>query len=897
MQSEPKRSIEADEFVLRDANGTARAILKMTVDGPGLFLYDQSEKIRAGLVGGREAAGLVVLDSQGKPRISLDLAAGDAAERRYRALALVIAPLAWNTNAIGEVSEDSPSWRAFTGQSVEEIKGVGWLHAVHADDRPRLEGLFQQARQAKTHFEVELRVRRQDGEFGDFALKAAPVLQVDETLGEWVLAATDVSWRKRLEESLRAAEERLAATTGAKDQLAESLRVSEEVRNALTNSITQLQANLQASEERLTAFNANIAQTRESLRQSEENLAALSINNAQLQESLRVSEEGRNSSLASSSQFQESLRLSEERLAAANASGAQLQESLRISEERRNASFATVAQLQESLRASEENLTASNSHVAQLQESLRASEGSRNASTSTIAQLQESLRASEERVGSLAAGKANSDEALRLSEEGRNFLTNSNAQLEESLRLSEARVGAEANVRAQLEQSLRSIQEQLTAMSAAKTHLEETLRTNAETHATGRRLYEEALKAGQEQLNEQIVAKGRAEELLRSREEHYRAVSAAIAPLVWTTSYTGEVVDVAPAWMAFTGQSAAEARGRGWLQAFHPEDRDRAEEVFRTSLETRSASKSELRLLRHDGAYRVLAVRGAPVIEYDGSVDEWIATATDVTEEKQAEILRRASEKKYQQIVERAPEGIWIIDPENRTTFANPRLAQMLGSSEDEMPGRSLFEFLDEDGRKTAEENLACCRRGVAVQFDLKLHTRDGQDLWTHASTLPLFDEGGQYSGALALIIDITEQKLAESQQTETRKLQALSQLAGGVAHGLNNFLTVINGYTELLLGKIPRSNALHDSVSQIKKAGDQAAGLVTPLLAFSQGQVLWPKSLNLNEVVAEVEKSLHSKHGEEVHLTTILSSGAGARGSRPRAGAKGPCQPRGKRR
>ena len=188
------------------------------------------------------------------------------------------------------------------------------------------------------------------------------------------------------------------------------------------------------------------------------------------------------------------------------------------------------------------------------------------------------------------------------------------------------------------------------------------------------------------------------------------------------------------------------------------------------------------------------------------------------------------------------------------------------------MSGKSLLDFLDEEGRATAIENLACCRQGVAAQFDLKLRTLDGHDLRTRASTLPLFDEAGQYSGALALIIDLTEQKLLEGQMQHAEKMQALGQLAGGVAHGLNNFLTVINGYTDLLLGKVPRSNPLHESVAQIKKAGEQAVGLVAPLLAFSQGQILWAKVLDVNEVVNEAETTLRGKLGEEIRLTTALS-------------------------
>jgi PAS domain S-box-containing protein len=977
MQAEPKRSVEADEFVLRDGNGTARAVLKMTVDGPGLFLYDQSEKIRAGLVGGRDASGLVVLDSQGKPRISLDLGAGDVAERRYRTLATAAATLVLATNAIGETLEDSPSWRAYSGQTFEEIKGTGWLFAVFAEDRPRLEGQLQHGRQSRAPFEAEIRIRRHDGEFGEFTLRAAPVFHVDESVSEWVFAATDISASKRLAETLRATEERLAAESATKSQLELNLRTTEEARVALTNSVTELQANLQTTEGHLSAANASIAQLQESLRTSEEgrnslvtssaqlqeslrlseaNLATANSTVAQLQQSLRVSEQGRNSLAASSAQLQESLRQSEANLATANSNIAQLQETLRISEEGRNASMSSAAQLQEALRLSELNLSAANSsltqlqesyriseegrkavtasaaqlqdslrlseqnvanlnsNLAQLQESFRISEEGRNAAQTSAAQLQESLRASEERFAAasatiaqlqeslrineenrnsliasnrqlqssldsiqqqhanLSAAKLQVDEALRISERGRESASTLNAQLQESLRQSEERAAAEAAAKAQLDLALRAHKDRVAALSAAKTNLEETIQTNAESHATSRRLYEDALKAGQEQLNEQIVARGRAEETLRSREEHHRAVTAAVGQLVWSTTYAGELLEHSPSWRSFTGQSAEESRGLGWLQALHPEDRERTEEALKAAVETRSASKTEFRLRRHDGAYRVMALRGAPIIEYDGAVYEWIGTASDVTEEKQAEILRRASEKRYQQIVERAPEGIWILDPENRTTFANPCLAQMLGSREEEMPGRSLFDFLDEPGRKVAEENLDCCRRGVAVQFDLKLRTNAGEDIWTHASTLPLFDEAGQYSGALALMIDITEQRLLQGQQTEARKLQALSQLAGGVAHGLNNFLTVINGYTDLLLGKIPRTNPLHESVSQIKKAGDQAGDLVTPLLAFSQGQILWPKALNLNDLVAEAEKNLRVKHGEDLHITTLLT-------------------------
>ena len=852
MRSEPKRSVEADEFVLRDANGLMRAALKMTSDGPCLFFYDHREKIRAGLVGGKSAPRLFLLDNEGKPRATLGLAAGDTGEKRYNALAAATAQLVWTTNAAGEVVEDAPSWGSFTGQREEEIKGSGWMQAIHPEDRERIAAFWKQSVETGVPFETEYRIIRQDGEYCDFAVRAAPVIQIDEAIAEWVVAASDITVRKRLEADLRASEERHSASAAANAQLEESLRVSEENRNALTTTCAQLQESLRASEERHSASAAA---------------------NAQLEESLRVSEENRNALTTTCAQLQESLRASEERLAASSTANAQLEESLRVSEENRNALTTTCAQFQESLRVSEERLAASAAANAQLEESLRVSEENRNALTTTCAQFQESLRVSEERLAASAVANKQLEESLRVSDDLHSTLTAANTQLQESLRASEL---SHATEKRQLEAALRASEERSNALSTAKTHLEETLRSAGESYAVGRKQLEEALRANQEQLNDQIVAKGQLEETLRTKEEHFKALTAATAQLVWTTNYAGELIDTAPSWMTFTGQSRDDARGRGWLQALHPEDREPAEEALKRALETRSPYKTEYRLRRHDGEYRVLAVRGAPVVEYDGAVQEWIGTAIDITEDKQEESLRRTSEKKYRQIVERAPEGIWIIDPDNRTTFVNPRLAQMLGWGEEEMPGKSLFDFLDEEGRQSAEENLACCRQGVAVQFDLNLRTMGGQDLRTRASTLPLFDEVGQYTGALALIIDLTDQKLLERQQRQAQKLQALGQMAGGVAHGLNNFLTVISGYTELLLSKVPRSSPMHESVAQIKKAGDQAAGLISPLLAFSQGQMLWNKMLNLNEVVREVEKAIRGQLGEDIRFTTALSPSLG---------------------
>jgi PAS domain S-box-containing protein len=1033
-------------MVFADPNGKPRIVLGNPGGVPGLTLLDVRGRRRAKLEIEEESSTFELYDADGKTsssrtvvwvepglhaadleaKLALEAAAHkqlegalQSKEKRYTALAAATAQLVWTTNAAGEIIDDIPLWRSFTGQTEEEVKGLGWVQALHPEDRERAEGVSKQALETHSAYDTEYRVLRQDGEYRDFAVRAVPVLQDDEAVGEWVVFATDISERKRLEQELRAREERLNALTAAKAQieeaqrtseetysaerqrleeelrgrderlasltaaktqleemqrrsdeghsaerkrledalraseehlsvltatraqLEEALRAGEEQRNALTLASTQLQESLRASEDRLAAITSAKAQLEETqqkteadhtaernrleeaLRMTEEHVSELTASKTQLEESLRASEEHKNSLALASAQLQESLRAKEDDLAAVTAAKAQveetqqkhteehtaernrLEEALHASEERLSALSASKAQLEEALRASEERITALTVAGAQLQESLRTNEERLITLTAVHAQLEEtqrqneeahaaerkgldeSLQASEQRLAALAADKAQVEEthrksqevraterkwleeALRVGEERLSALTDAKSQLEETQRRSDE---AHATDRKRLEETLRASEERLGDLTAEKVQLDETLRASRESFAAGRAQWEEALRASEEQLNDQIVAKGQVEEKLRGREEHYRALSTATARLVWTTDAAGEMIQVAPTWTTFTGQSAAEAHGRGWIESLHAEDREGAAGVLKQALEARGPYKTEYRLRRHDGEYRVLAVRGAPVIDEDGAVREWVAAATDITEDKQAETSRRATEKKYRQIVEGAPEGIWILDSENRTTFANPRMGQLLGRSDEEMAGKSLLDFLDEEGRATAIENLACCRQGVAAQFDLKLRTLDGHDLRTRASTLPLFDEAGQYSGALALIIDLTEQKLLEGQMQHAEKLQALGQLAGGVAHGLNNFLTVINGYTDLLLGKVPRSNPLHESVAQIKKAGEQAVGLVAPLLAFSQGQILWAKVLDVNEVVKEAEATLRARLGDEIRLTTVLS-------------------------
>lgn len=134
-----------------------------------------------------------------------------------------------------------------------------------------------------------------------------------------------------------------------------------------------------------------------------------------------------------------------------------------------------------------------------------------------------------------------------------------------------------------------------------------------------------------------VTAHKKAQEAVSQGEERYRCLTGAMSQVVWTTNAEGQVTGDMPSWRALTGQSTEEILGWGWINALHPDDRDRTAAIWKQSVQNKSLYQTEYRIRRHDGDYCTVSVRGVPIIEADGNIREWVGTCTDITDQKAAQ--------------------------------------------------------------------------------------------------------------------------------------------------------------------------------------------------------------------------------------------------------------------
>jgi PAS domain S-box-containing protein len=254
-----------------------------------------------------------------------------------------------------------------------------------------------------------------------------------------------------------------------------------------------------------------------------------------------------------------------------------------------------------------------------------------------------------------------------------------------------------------------------------------------------------------------------AEEALSISEEQRRLALDLTQMGSWDGSFlTGELTWSQQMYALF-GYALGDPNYVAWRERVLPEDLKVLEAAIAHSQEERTYFNCEYRILHPDGTIRWLLGRGHTLYNESDQPTRMVGVVMDISERKELEIALQKSEERYRQIVETATEGIWIIDANNSTTFVNPRMAEMLGYSHDEMLGKTLFDFMDEEGIAIATRLIERRRQGIVEQHDFKFRHKDGSEVWAIVSTRPFLDSSGHYLGALGMLADITQRKADEA--------------------------------------------------------------------------------------------------------------------------------------
>ena len=303
-----------------------------------------------------------------------------------------------------------------------------------------------------------------------------------------------------------------------------------------------------------------------------------------------------------------------------------------------------------------------------------------------------------------------------------------------------------------------------------------------------------------------------------------------------------------------------------WRKQVHPDDLERVlEEEERTLSKEGDLYRTEYRLRTRDNKY-VWVRDEATYVRENGSHLFMRGLLLDITEQKQAEEELRRSEHRLQTTINAAPVILFALDLQGVFTFSAGKGLQDLGLKPGEVVGRSVFdvyrdepEILDHVRRVLSGEDFAAVDPVTRAQRIYETH-------WT-----PSRDSAGNQIGVVGVATDVTERMHLQEQLRSMQQMEAIGRLAGGIAHDFNNLMNIVLGHTQLLSAETPLTERMQNGLAQVRRAAERATSLTQQLLAFSRKQVLRPKLVNLNEIVADVEKMLSRVIGEDIELVSRL--------------------------
>lgn len=353
---------------------------------------------------------------------------------------------------------------------------------------------------------------------------------------------------------------------------------------------------------------------------------------------------------------------------------------------------------------------------------------------------------------------------------------------------------------------------------------------------------------------------------------------------VWDWNLVTNEIFYSRQWKAMLGFAEDEISNSfsEWENRVHPDDREYAEAAVQDYLEGRtSVYSSEHRLLCKDGSYKWILDRGTIISrDEEGRPLRFIGTHTDITGRKEMEMTLHREKNFIEAVMDSIPGMLYVYDEQGHIIRWNRKHEEMTGYSSEELSRMHILDWYkgDEEAIAYIKERIQKALDEGYADAEADLQRKDGTKIPMYFTAVPMTVGGRTYF--LGIGIDVTQRKKAEkekdklaAQLLQAQKMEAVGRLAGGVAHDFNNMLAVMFIALELIRMNMSDNDPLLHHLQQIERAAMRSRDIARQLLAFSRQQIIAPRAVALNEVIAETEKTIIRLIGEDIDVRFVPGS------------------------
>ena len=383
---------------------------------------------------------------------------------------------------------------------------------------------------------------------------------------------------------------------------------------------------------------------------------------------------------------------------------------------------------------------------------------------------------------------------------------------------------------------------------------------------------------------EDITERKSAEAAIVKERDFISKVLAWIDSLVVVVDLKGYIIIFNRASEQLSGYQFNEVQDKPfWDILLLPEEREAVKQTIKDVIHKGIAKNFQNFWVTKSGQKRLISWKNSILTKADGTIEYILCTGLDITEAHKIEQALRESESKYRELVQNANSIIIRMDRQGRYTFFNEYAQDFFGYSQEEILGKScigtILPEINSYGRNQARlvEDIFKNPDQYAVNENENM-LRNGERVWIAWTNKAIKNEKGEVTELLCIGNDITERRLAEKTMRESeeklarsKKMESLGLLAGGIAHDLNNVLSGIVSYPELMLMDLPEDSKLRTPIEAIQESGHRASAIVQDLLTMARGVASPKEPLSINEHTMDYLGSPEYKKLKQYHPDVIV--------------------------